>query len=285
MKKGISIWSFKDGMSVCDCIKMAADAGFDGIELALNESGEMGLNESAENLKRYRECADKAGVEIPSIATGLFWSYSMSASDPAVREKALKCAKTEIETAAAIGAKRVLIVAGAVGVDFVPGHEVVDYETAYNLALDGMKQVAEWARQNKIQALIENVGNKLLLSPLEFRDFIDKVGSEWVGAYLDVGNVLYNNGFPQQWVRILGKRIGSVHFKDYRFFPDVGGGSFVDLLAGSVDYEAVMAALKAIGYDGYAIAEMIPNYAQFTNTIVYNTSNSMDIILGRKKLD
>jgi len=37
-----------------------------------------------------------------------------------------------------------------------------------------------------------------------------------------------------------------------------------------------------VGYDGWVTAEMIPNYKYHTETIIYNTSNAMDRILGRK---
>jgi len=56
----------------------------------------------------------------------------------------------------------------------------------------------------------------------------------------------------------------------------------VDLLAGDVNYPAVMEELKKIGYDGWVSAEMIPNYKYYTETIIYNTSNAMDRIMGRR---
>ena len=111
------------------------------------------------------------------------------------------------------------------------------------------------------------------------RSFIDAVDSEWVGSYFDVGNVLYC-GYPEHWINILGKRIKKVHFKDY--MVQAGGlHGFVDLLAGDVNYPAVMESFKNIGYDGWVTAEMIPAYKYHSETIIYNTSKSMDAILGR----
>lgn len=112
------------------------------------------------------------------------------------------------------------------------------------------------------------------------RDLIDSVNSEYVGSYFDVGKVLYC-GYPEHWIKILGSRIKKVHLKDYRREPG-GLNCFVDLLAGNVDYKAVKAALDSIGYDGWTTAEMLPPYAQYPETIVYNTSNAMDKILGVK---
>ena len=112
------------------------------------------------------------------------------------------------------------------------------------------------------------------------RDFIDKIGSDYVGSYFDVGNVLFN-GYPEHWIKILGNRIKKVHFKDYRI---ASGGlhGFVDLLAGDVNYPAVVKALRDIGYDGYVTGEMIPAYTHYPETIIYNTSLAMDKILEVK---
>lgn len=97
---------------------------------------------------------------------------------------------------------------------------------------------------------------RIFAFPLEMRDFLDKVGSEYVGSYFDVGNVL-PFGYPEQWIRILGKRIRKVHFKDFRRSVGTPDG-FVELLTGDVDYPAVTEAFREIGYDGWVTAEIIP---------------------------
>ena len=146
--------------------------------------------------------------------------------------------------------------------------------------MEALTELSSEAEALKINIGIENVWNKFLLSPLEMRNFIDQIGSEYVGAYFDVGNVLHA-GYPEHWISILGKRIKKVHFKDYR--RQAGGlHGFVDLLAGDVDYPKVLQALAEIGYDDFVIAEMIPPYTHYSTQIIYNTSASMDVILGRK---
>ena len=115
---------------------------------------------------------------------------------------------------------------------------------------------------------------------MEMARFIDEVGSDYVGSYFDVGNVLFS-GYPEHWIKILNKRIKKVHFKDYRRAAgDLHG--FVDLLAGEVNWPNVMAELEKISYDGWVTAEMLPPYTHYPEAILYNTSYSMDKILGRK---
>jgi L-ribulose-5-phosphate 3-epimerase len=279
LKKSISIWSFAEGMKIVDCMKMAKDAGFDAIELALNETGEMGLQSSKDEILGYRKAADEIGIEISSLATGLYWSYTLTSDNEKIREKAKSIVKKQLDAASLLGVDTILVVPGAVGVDFVPDSEVIAYDVAYERALEAMKELAPYAESKKVYIGIENVWNKFLLSPLEMRDFIDEVGSDYVGSYFDVGNVIYS-GYPEHWIKILGKRIKKVHFKDYR--KDVGTLSgFVDLLSGDVNFPAVIEELKNVGYDSYVTAEMIPPYKNYPEQIVYNTSLAMDKILGR----
>ena len=279
MKKGINIWSFKAGTSAKECISLAKEAGFQGIELALSETGEVSLESSEKELLAIKAHAANTGIELPSLATGLYWSYALTSENKTNREKAKEIVKKQLETAAVLGSDTILVVPGAVGVDFIPDAEVVSYDKAYDNALQALKELKTTAESYKISIGIENVWNKFLLSPLEMRDFIDKIDSPYVGSYFDVGNVLYS-GYPEQWIRILGNRIKKVHFKDYRRSVGTLSG-FVDLLAGDVNYPEVMKAFEEICYDDYAFGEMIPNYTHHTNQIVFNTSISMDRILKR----
>jgi len=278
MKKGISIWSFGD-MRIKDVFKMASQAGFEGVELALEETGEIGMDFTPKKAEKIKEMAKENGLEIYGLASGLYWSNSLTSDDATERNRAFDIAEFQLKAASWLGVETILLIPGAVGVDFVPGFAVVDYETAYNRALDAVQKLAPIAQKHGVCIGIENVWNKFLTSPLELRGFIDQVNSPWVGSYLDVGNTMYN-GYPEHYIKTLGNRIKKVHFKDYRVA--VGGlDGFVDLLAGDVNYPAVMEAFAAIGYDGWVSAEMIPQYKHYNRALIENTSNAMDKILGR----
>lgn len=279
MKKGINIWSFAEGTSIADAITLAKKAGFDGIELSLNEAGELGLDAGDKEILEVRSRLEDAGLEIAGLATGLYWSYSMTSEDESIRSKAVDVCKKQLEVAAALGVDAILVIPGAVGVDFIPGAEVVPYDKAYDRALEAIGSLVPHAESAGVSIAIENVWNKFLLSPIEMRTFIDAHNSSFVGSYFDVGNVVHS-GYPEHWVRILGDRIKKVHFKDYR--RQAGGlHGFVDLLAGDVNYPEVVAALREIGYNNYVTAEMIPPYTHHAEQIIFNTSGAMDAILGR----
>lgn len=279
MKKGISIWSFPAG-TLSESFALAKDAGFEGVEVALDEQGELSLASTEKDIAAIRRQADEAGIALYSVACGLYWDYWLNDEDVQKRRKAKDIVKKQLECAAGLGCESILVIPGCVNADFADPNKVCDYEVAYDRSLEALSELKATAEQYRVEIGLENVWNKFLLSPMELRDFIDKIGSDYVGSYLDIGNVLAN-GYPEQWVRILNKRIKKVHFKDYR---KAAGGlhGFVDLLAGDVNYPAVMQALADVGYDGWVSAEMIPNYTYHTEAIIYNTSLAMDKILGRK---
>lgn len=279
MKKGINIWSFPQG-TINESLTLAKNAGYEGVELALSGDGELSLNSSEQEIKEVRKTAQDLGLSLYSLSCGLCWDYRLSDDDKNMREKAKDMIKKQLDTAKILGADTILVIPGVVNVEFSSPEKKVAYDIAYERALEGLNELKGYAESLKVNIGLENVWNKFLLSPMEMRDFIDKIGSEYVGSYLDIGNTMYCS-YPEDWVRILGKRIKKVHFKDYRM--QAGGlHGFVDLLAGDVNYPEVMKAFNEVGYDDWVSAEMIPNYKYHTETIIYNTSNAMDKILGRK---
>ena len=100
---------------------------------------------------------------------------------------------------------------------------------------------------------VEEVWNKFLLSPLEFARYIDEFKSPWVKAWFDVGNVVLY-GYPQDWIRTLGKRIVELHLKDFKRLED--GYKWVNLGDGDIDWPEVRKALAEIGYSGAATTEL-----------------------------
>src|SRR5438270_202650 len=116
-----------------------------------------------------------------------------------------------------------------------------------------IRKLIPLAQEAKVIIGIEEVWNKFLLSPLEFARYIDEFQSPWIRAYFDVGNVAIS-GYPQDWIRTLGKRIVKLHIKDFAFRKRVA--EFTPLLEGEIDWHAVHAALADIGYQGTATVEL-----------------------------
>ena len=278
MKKGINILSFPKEQRIIECIETAKKAGFDGIELRVAEKGELDYSSTEKEILVIKKLAKEAELEIPSLIADLYWREPFTAGDKGRVKKSISLSKEHIRIAKDIGADTVLIIPGVVNTTFMQGIEPVNYKTAYERSLAAFIELAETAEKYKIKIGIENVWNMFLTSPLEMKDFIEKIGSQYAGVYLDVGNVLFN-GLPEHWIDILGKTIKRVHLKDFKY--SVGNvNGFVDLLEGDVNWPAVMSSLKKTGYDGYLIAEMLPPYRFFPEQRIYNTSKAMDKIMS-----
>ena len=280
MKKSINYWAFPGGgdgtKDIGDAMREAKAAGFEAIELCVGETGNLSLASDEKQVRAIAAEARKIGIGIASIALGLGWKYSLTSDDPAMREKAKDVVRKGLQIAAWAGTDGMLVIPGVVCCVF--SKERAPYGVAWQRALAAVRELAPAAEKLKAAICIENVWNGFLLSPLEMRDFVDKIDSPYVGVYFDVGNVVVT-GYPEDWIRILGSRIRKIHLKDFK--RQVGNLSgFVDLLKGDVNYPEVMAALKEVGYDGPLTAEVFPP-TEHPERLITETSAALDKIMGR----
>ncbi len=247
MKIGINAWAFPQNMTIAQGFRLAKRAGFECVELNVSEDGYLTLDSDEEAADRLRYLAENISLEVRTLCTGLLWRYPLTSNDPAIAERGKEVVRKSLQIAAWMRVDTVLVVPGTVTED-------VPYDVAYERALAALKELAQTAEELEVRIGVENVWNKFLLSPLEMRDFIDAVGSQFVGAYFDAGNVVVN-GYPEQWVRILGHRVFKVHVKD--FHTAVGNvHGFANLLEGDLNWRALKQALAEIGYDDVVTAEI-----------------------------
>lgn len=282
--KSLNVWSLPGGLEgtidPVEAIRLAKTHGFEALELAVGEAGSaLGTDASEARCKEIADAARQHGIALPSLASGLYWSRALGDADASTRLQAQQDLKAMLQIASWLSAKTLLTIPGAVDVFFLPERPAQSYDDVLRNVVDGLHAVLPTAEACQVRIGIENVWNRFLLSPTEMAGFVDQFDSPWIGAYLDVANVL-PFGYPEQWLRILGKRIVGVHFKDFRRAVGTAEG-FVDLLEGDVDWPELMKALGEIGYAGPVVAEMIPLYKHHPLVRVANASKAMDAILGR----
>jgi len=253
------------------------EAGFDGIEIRISEEspvsslptsrGILRVENIEEDARKISSIVKSVGIEVHSIMGGLLWKYPLTSPEKNVREKGIKVLEKGIKAASILGASALLVVPGVVT-------ENVSYIEALERSKESLSRVVKLAEEMNVILAIENVGNRFLLSPLEMRDFVDSFNSDYVKAYFDVGNVLIlRQGYPQDWIRILGKRIVKVHVKDY----SERLRSVVHLFQGDVNWIEVIKALKEIGYNDYLTAELTP-YRLFPEKMLRDTASSLKLL-------
>ena len=137
-------------------------------------------------------------------------------------------------------------------------NQKVSYADAYTRSQAEIRKAVPLAEELGVKIAIENVWNQFLLSPLEAARYVDEFNSPAVGWHFDIGNII-TFGWPDQWIRILGKRIQKLHVKEFsrkkRDNEGLGKGFAVAFLEGDNDWPAIMKALDDIGYQGWGIAE------------------------------
>ena len=273
MKKGLNAWTFPNEVPMEKRIEITAKAGYDGFECLYEKEGYVGMNSTDAELKRVRKKAEDLGLKIPSIVGAHYEGLSLASGDPKEAAEARERVKRLLHAGSVLGADTALVVAG--GCSSTTENPYGQYDVVYENSVKNVAALAQTAKDEGVRIGIEPVWSKFLLSPLELRTFIDYADSEWVGAYFDTGNVMIW-GYPEQWIRILGKRIYKCHFKDFR--RSVGNfGGFVDLLAGDVDFPQVMAAFREIGYDDFCTCEVSP-YQFDAEFMAFQTAAAMDRI-------
>jgi hexulose-6-phosphate isomerase len=250
--------------------------GFDGVEV--NLMGVEGKILSREEGEKVRQVADRVGMKMHSVMRG--WA-EYNSSDPAKVKADHEYTIATMYAAQGLGAEVILLVPGRVGgmkmperdqyrlkFDQTTGHVTAvvegdnapyqEYIDAQNKAYDAFQvkipELIPVAEKTGVVVAIENVWNHLFISPEYFAFFIDSFKSKWIQGYFDVANHLAYGPPPQDWIRVLGKRIHKIHIKDYKLNP-TNGDEWPSLREGSVEFPKVIQALTDIGYTGWLTIE------------------------------
>jgi L-ribulose-5-phosphate 3-epimerase len=244
IRKAVEFNMLPGSLSVADRFQLARDAGFEQIECPTTPD--------TAKAEEMLAASKKAGLPIHSVMNQEHWRSPLSSADPAVVERSMEGMRTSLHNARLWSADTVLLVPAVVNPE-------TTYAQAWERSQRQIRKLIPLAEELKVIIGLEEVWNKFLLSPLEFARYVDDFQSPWIRAYFDIGNVAVN-GYPQDWIRTLGKRIVKLHVKDFSFKNDPAikkrVADFTALLEGEIDWRAVHAALGEIGYHGTATVEL-----------------------------
>jgi hexulose-6-phosphate isomerase len=238
IRKAVEFTMLPTSTSVLERFQLAREAGFEEIECPTTPD--------PTKAEEILDASRKSGLRIHSVMNQEHWRSPLSSADPAVVEKSMEGMRTSLRNAKLWGADTVLLVPAVVNPE-------TTYAQAWERSQRQIRKLIPLADELKVIIGIEEVWNKFLLSPLEFARYVDEFQSPWIRAYFDVGNVAIS-GYPQDWIRTLGKRIVKLHIKDFAFRKNVA--EWLPLREGQIDWRAVHAALADIGYRGTATVEL-----------------------------
>lgn len=253
-----TIGGFEGTKPIRQAMEEAKACGYDGLELAFG-AGVLGPDTTQAACQVARDGARQLGMSLATLISGNYWSCPLSSADPTQRKAAIAFTRRYVEVAHWLGVKTILIIPGVVDVAWDSSVPVTPYQQVWDNATASLNELLPFAADHDVTLALENVWNKFLVGPVEFKAFIDQFASPYVGCYFDIGNVVIN-GYPEHWIEILGSRIAAVHVKNFKR-DDCGGvlhGFGDDLSQGDVNFQAVQAALAKIDYGGPITAEMLP---------------------------
>jgi hexulose-6-phosphate isomerase len=241
IQKAVKYHMIRMDIPVLEKFKLLKELGYDGVEPRVRDEPDV---------KTFNKAQEKTGIQVHGV---------VNSNNPDIN--------SAVDLARSLGGDSVLVVAGQVSRDR-------PYDKNYREWQQIIGKALPYAEKHDVRILIENVRfDNFLLSPLEMARFIDELDSPFVGAYLDTGNMV-GDGWPEQWIRILGDRVGKLDIKD----RDWDSEKRIDLGTGFVDWAKVRQALLDIDFRGWATAEMPGGGRERLKGM----SDRMDNILGLK---
>ncbi|MBS7634336.1 sugar phosphate isomerase/epimerase [Candidatus Bathyarchaeota archaeon] len=264
MKRGVNAWIYPSSFKFENVLQISRNIGFDGVELNLDE--EM-LKIDKRGRGEIADLAKSLGLELPSLCTGLFWKYNLASPDANIRRKGIELIKQGCGFAADINASIFLVVPGVATPE-------ISYQDVWKLSKESILEAAKMAEEYGVIIGVENVWNRFLYSPLEFRSFIEEIGHPNVKVYFDVGNAFFL-GHPEHWIKHLADQIVCVHIKDFQ----MSTMQFKPLFQGDISWSRVMKALSEVGYRGFLNVELGP-YLGHPLKAAMDSKTALDIMLS-----
>ena len=219
---------------------VAKEIGLDGVQVEMGTVGNDMHLRRPEVQKRYREAAQRTGLEIASLAIGEMNSVPLK-SDP----RAARWLCDSIDVCKALGLTVVMPACFANG----------DLDMSKTAEIDHLVGVVkEAAPKAEKQGVV--IGLENYLSAQDNMRIIDRIGSPAVKVYYDVGNSTDKGRDICKEIRTLGKLVCELHAKD--------GGHVLG--QGRINFKQVRKALDDIEYSGWLQLEaaaphgLIPDY-------------------------
>ncbi len=258
MKYAVSIYSLSrevkcgnlDWFGVMD---KAKELGFDGVEFI--ESAFPDKKPCLETAKKYRDYANKIGIEIANLAIPADVINDDGAYDKLCRW---------VDTAEALGVKTMRHdITGGINERTYQG-----YGDIVGKAADVCRKVTEYAKTKGIKTMTENHGYFSQDSD-RVELLVNTVASDNFGLLLDMGNFLCADENPSNAFGRCAPYAFYVHAKDFlvksgadtnpgkSFFVSRGGNYLRGTIVGhgNVPIKACLLALKKVNYDGWISIE------------------------------
>jgi L-ribulose-5-phosphate 3-epimerase len=229
------------------CLETARAAGFDFVEMSVDESDERltRLDWNTEQRRLLRNAAAETGIPVLTMCLSGHRKYALGSASGQTRTRALDILRKAVDLASDTGI-RIIQIAGYY-VYYEPHTE--DSRHRYE---DGLAQGLEWAANAGVMLALENVDGDDVMSVSSAMPFVERFNSPWFQIYPDIGN-LGEHGLDvcAELERGRGHFVG-VHVKDTR----PGEPRRVPFGQGVVPFVPAFRKLAEMNFTGPVMLEM-----------------------------
>lgn len=228
-------------------LQLAAELGFDFVEMSLDESDVRlaRLDWSREQRLALVNAIAQTGVRVSSMCLSAHRRFPLGSEDDAVRDQGLEIMRKAICLAQDVGIRVIQLA----------GYDVY-YQTANNATRerfrDGLKQSVEMASRAQVTLAMEIMDYPLMNSISKALGYAHYLNNPWFQLYPDIGNLSAWDNDVQMELQAGSGHIVAVHVKD----TQPGKFKNVPFGTGVVEFERCFATLKESGYCGPYLIEM-----------------------------
>lgn len=243
---GIYEKALPSSMTWAERLETAARAGFDFIELSIDEnSHRLGrLDWPPARRTRLRELIASSPTSIASICLSGHRKYPMGSATPRIRQIGLDMLQKAVAFAQDVGVRMVL----------VPGYDVfyeVSDEHTRARFLEGLREGLVWASQARVTLALENTDHSIT-SITQALWYVRQLESPWLRVYADVGNLVAAGHEPLTELEAAAGYLAGVHIKD----AVAGEFRHISFGEGAVPFVPIFRKLWDIQFDGPITLEM-----------------------------
>lgn len=247
MPIGLYEKALPDTMSWDERLTAAGQAGFDFIEISIDESDERlsRLDWSLSERVALRRSIENTGVPIMSMCLSGHRKYPLGSHSPELRQQGQEILRKAIDFAGDIGLRVVQVM----GYDVF--YETSDDETRVNF-IEGLHMGTRWAGQSGVMLGLENLDTPFVENLSQAMAIIREIDSPWLRLYPDVGNLCAAGYYPPVELSLAKNQLLGVHVKD-ALSKVIRGVPFG---TGIVPFRETFQALMKAGFWGLIGVEM-----------------------------